>query len=670
MEQHISVKDFICENVDVSLQEDGTLLCCSGPEGGKLTLPSSGGKGPGGVDWTKASYLVYDLEILEDHRVRFQNQAYAVYNQKSEWPDVDIAVAAIPRYPVRISIPLSVFDTQTPRVPRTPGRLLMWVVGKPLAMQDLKTFVIAVPPCFAPIHFSLSHFYLADEEPEYLYPQQKLVDPFGQWIPKEWPGKMRSEEAVTAYLQKVYEEAERFPMRFPEDYSPYGGWKKKQFRATGFFRKEKAGGRWWLVDPEGYAFLSIGLDCMGYDRMTCVKDMEHVLAWLPPKDDPVYGEAWCGMENDCFDYPGANLIRAYGKDWFGKWAKTAKMRMLQWGFNSIGNFSDERLFPMLQMPYVCQLKAFPGTERFIYRDFPDVFSPEYQKNSENFACQLKEFQDDKYLIGYFMRNEPMWAFEETILICEEMLAHPGSFVSKDRFLAKMMEKYGAIERLNQAWNTRFDSFEDLRRPHARLASCSPAAYDDIHAFSIEMVREYVRVPALACKKADPQHLNLGMRWAMIHNTDLLAGSEYLDVFSMNRYAATPVEDIRSFEAHYDMPLLIGEFHFGALDAGLVSTGLCGVSNQLERGKAYRYYVESALAEPACVGVHYFTYNDQSSLGRAYDGEDYQIGFVDCCQQPYEQALLGVKQGNREVYAVAAGELAPTDEQAEIIPPVN
>ena len=185
-----------------------------------------------------------------------------------------------------------------------------------------------------------------------------------------------------------------------------------------------------------------------------------------------------------------------------------------------------------------------------------------------------------------------------------------------------------------------------------------------------MVREYVRVPALACKRADPQHLNLGMRWAMIHNTDLLAGSEYLDVFSMNRYAATPVKDIRSFEAHYDMPLLIGEFHFGALDAGLVSTGLCGVANQLERGKAYRYYVESALAEPACVGVHYFTYNDQSSLGRAYDGEDYQIGFVDCCQQPYEQALLGVRQCNREAYAVAAGELAPTDEQAAIIPPVN
>jgi hypothetical protein len=38
-----------------------------------------------------------------------------------------------------------------------------------------------------------------------------------------------------------------------------GGWADRQFRATGFFRSERAGDRWWLVDPEGYAFLSVGL---------------------------------------------------------------------------------------------------------------------------------------------------------------------------------------------------------------------------------------------------------------------------------------------------------------------------------------------------------------------------------------------------------------------------
>ena len=39
----------------------------------------------------------------------------------------------------------------------------------------------------------------------------------------------------------------------------YGGWKGKSFEATGFFRVEKDD-RWWLVTPEGNAFLSFGIN--------------------------------------------------------------------------------------------------------------------------------------------------------------------------------------------------------------------------------------------------------------------------------------------------------------------------------------------------------------------------------------------------------------------------
>lgn len=39
----------------------------------------------------------------------------------------------------------------------------------------------------------------------------------------------------------------------------YGGWTGKKFAATGFFRVEKDE-RWWLVTPEGNAFLSFGIN--------------------------------------------------------------------------------------------------------------------------------------------------------------------------------------------------------------------------------------------------------------------------------------------------------------------------------------------------------------------------------------------------------------------------
>ncbi|MGD8500701.1 MAG: hypothetical protein PVJ86_08635, partial [Phycisphaerales bacterium] len=39
----------------------------------------------------------------------------------------------------------------------------------------------------------------------------------------------------------------------------FGGWTGKKFKATGFFRLEKDK-RWWLVTPEGNAFLSFGIN--------------------------------------------------------------------------------------------------------------------------------------------------------------------------------------------------------------------------------------------------------------------------------------------------------------------------------------------------------------------------------------------------------------------------
>ncbi len=39
----------------------------------------------------------------------------------------------------------------------------------------------------------------------------------------------------------------------------FGGWVGKKFEATGFFRVEKDE-RWWLVTPEGNAFLSFGIN--------------------------------------------------------------------------------------------------------------------------------------------------------------------------------------------------------------------------------------------------------------------------------------------------------------------------------------------------------------------------------------------------------------------------
>ena len=40
----------------------------------------------------------------------------------------------------------------------------------------------------------------------------------------------------------------------------YGGFKNINFKATGFFRTEFDGKRWWLVTPRGNAFITFGVN--------------------------------------------------------------------------------------------------------------------------------------------------------------------------------------------------------------------------------------------------------------------------------------------------------------------------------------------------------------------------------------------------------------------------
>jgi len=81
-----------------------------------------------------------------------------------------------------------------------------------------------------------------------------------------------------------------------------------------------------------------------------------------------------------------------------------------WETGDNGNWADITFARENNMPYVLPLSRFPTTRVQLYRDFPDVFSDEYLRNSEEFAKQLADYKDDPYLVGYFLRNEPHWAF--------------------------------------------------------------------------------------------------------------------------------------------------------------------------------------------------------------------------------------------------------------------
>ncbi len=502
---------------------------------------------------------------------------------------------------------------------------------------------------------------------ELVLPKGPLLDEFGQSAIHDWPGKTRSVAELKARVTGQLENAPK--LAWPEGFSKWGGWKAMKLgEGTGFFGKREEGGRWWLVDPDGYAFWSTGLDCVRVDCEARVDGLESALKWLP--ELPEYADAMTRGEGrrtsaKYVNYLAANMIRVFGREgWKEKWAQVALGEMKRLRFNTVGNWSDYQYAAKAQFPYVRPM-SFNGRRcGTVYRDFPDVFHAGFEADTAEYAAPLKETAEDKAFVGYFLMNEPTWAFSSE-LPAAGMLYGTDVCASRVELAKWLRARREGDAALSKAWGLE-TTFERVARGKWQ-GVLTKEAQEDLREFSVVMAERYFQGISKACKQVDPNHLNLGMRWAGIPPEWAVRGMKSFDVFSLNCYRQKlPRETAEQVHSMLRMPVLVGEWHFGALDVGLPSTGLMHVRTQADRAKAYRVYVEDAAAGPYCVGAHWFTMYDESALGR-FDGENYNIGFLDICQRAYEEMGRAAVASHERIYEVASGATAAYAEAPEYLP---
>ena len=628
----------------------------------------------------KERYFIFRIEGMEDHSMAME---FLVYGEE-EKPVMTIRFGILPHVETCVCLDMNWLEGSVLFPEALPGGLKIVCHGRRIDRGQVSRIELVTIPCFHDVAVRLSKPELISDLPAGLIDEvsrglsrEKYVDCFGQNKRKDWEGKTRDIEGLKEALKRQAEEGqEEYPFA---DWTSYGGWKElKLGNGTGYFTKIKKNETWWMVDPDGYAFLSIGPDCVGVPMDCRVDGVEQWLDWLPEEEEKPYdsmfakrGKGHEGTKTDrkvrLFSYIQANLYRAFGDGWYEVWKKMMTGQLKHYGMNTLGNWSDNRLFDHAVIPYVTSLPEFPATKVSIFRDFPDVFSREYEKEAERCAAALKERRDDPMMIGYFLRNEPGWAFVDHLVLADEVLYNPAKTACKEKLIAFLKGKYRAIDALNKKWGCALLGFEDFYEPKKDVSGWSKEAKDDLKDFSRMMLRAYVEIPSKACRRVDPNHMILGMRWAWISDPDLVTGWENFDVFSINCYAVDPTLSIQNVvDLGVDLPVMIGEFHFGALDAGLTATGLEGVLTQKDRGLAYRYYCERAVKHPNGVGCHYFQCYDQFVLGR-FDGENYNIGLFDVCSRPYGEMLSQVKACSSTIYQVAAGEREPVEQKGKGIP---
>lgn len=568
------------------------------------------------ADWSGYNFLVLELRLSSPQR--FDLRIHNANGVRS------VRLAPVPGVWIRGVVPLR-FLTEPPKqgndlasVHNKP-RPMMFInlSGTPGELNAVREIGVAMAnPAGKPV-LEIRSVKLAKEDPgDALLEPGALVDPFGQWIHDDWPGKAKSLEQ----LQADWAAEEKLLGTGGFEYCRYGGYLGTKSRATGFFRVEKIDGRWWFVDPDGHYFYSAGIDSIGTGAATPVQGREELYAALPP---PTSGPGRGGAS-----FYTWNVARRFGPDWTAKWIDLTLGRMSAWGFNTIGNWSDPRLGNAGRMPYVVTTRGW-GIESGPM-GVADVYAPDFAERIDRAAAQQCDpRRNDPYLLGYFLGNEPPWPGRETVA-ADAILAGPASP------LQKALKAYLA----------------DGDTPERRKA------------FLVETYEKFVTAVTAAVRKHDPNHLRLGLRFGSSAPPEIVRASKIFDVYSLNSYAyAVNQREIDKVRNLIDKPILIGEFHFGTPGRGM-TPGLRQVANQEERGVAYRYYVENAAADPAIVGTHWFEWIDEPATGR-FDGENYNIGLIDTTDRPYRELTEAAAATHRRLLSVHAGREKPVARQAKV-----
>ncbi len=159
----------------------------------------------------------------------------------------------------------------------------------------------------------------------------------------------------------------------------YGGWTGVRVAATGFFRVQQIGGRWWFITPEGNGFLSVGVNHVDYREDYSAEFVAFVCRHLAD-----WGFNTIGWSQEVVSPPVGSVPPVHSAGWGPDQYRSATL------------------------PY-CHLLRFTDMEWYVDEEFPDVSSQTFTDRCDEVArATCAELADDPRLIGYFYADTPNW----------------------------------------------------------------------------------------------------------------------------------------------------------------------------------------------------------------------------------------------------------------------
>ncbi|MGH7095761.1 MAG: hypothetical protein ACREFB_19800, partial [Stellaceae bacterium] len=347
----------------------------------------------------------------------------------------------------------------------------------------------------------------------------------------------------------------------------------------------------------------------------------------------------------------------------GVWAATARRRLEDWGFNSIGGWS---LPPQrLRLPGIIDLEL--GRKAKFH--WFDPFSPQTAARMMAVARRaVAPYRGSPYRIGYFSDNEVGW-WSGALFVFYSM--QPAHSYTKQRWVALLRRYYG------DDWH-RFTA--DFMPPpgvgswHQLLATTQMTHMrPDRHGITVVrqwtgiVASRYYTLSEKAIRAADPDALYFGDRLPIYYDPAAVrAEAPHVDAIATNYN----VDASDGWVARYffdglrllsgGKPVLISEWFFAARQnrTGNRNNGhLMTVDTQAERAAGAAAATDNFAAIPEVIGSQWFQYYDHPKGGRP-DGEDYDFGLVDINDRPYRRLTAALAAANARAPAIHAAATLP------------
>lgn len=445
-----------------------------------------------------------------------------------------------------------------------------------------------------------------------------------------------------------------------EELDQYGGIKSIKFKATGYFRVEKSD-RWWLVTPEGHAFLSFGINHLNSSLFNREYNSP---AWQKKlKLEKLYGHQF------------NQALRGWFLD-----------TCHQYGFNTSGVHTNLHILnqPKSVMPYMQPIHFVDIPHwKIVIPDsnFVDVFSDSFKQHCDQLAKKIAlPIKDDPFVLGYSMTDCTLFT-EEDCRVRPDVIGGArrtarvtwprrlrnfgGNAAGKKAYVNCMRELYrDQISEFNKTYDTRFQSFSELQqaekwRPDADLSN-GYETRDNIE-FLKKIVHQYYRTAKESIRRYDKNHMFFGDK--INGNTDsvdtvLPVTSQYTDVVLYQMYAKYEVQQpcLDKWTKMVDQPFINGDSAYTMVTDTMPRPYGPVADNLEQRAEWTDEFFLKAFSRQDFVGWHYCGLIDATNQNPKKVDRQHS-GLLNSFGEPYSKLEKVMKTRAQQMYSIATGKVS-------------